>query len=254
MPTSKEAPWQKAVDTGVRLVLSAYEDGSGRLLKVLSKHRKDTGRWAKSRIDRTMKLVNKELATMEERIILGLESGAEIAVGSINGKWLGIPSDIARTKAQTARMAAQIQEQLTLEAREVVRQSTLLDTTKKDSAKQLSDKHVSRGLTTNFADKSGKKWKSDTYFEVLAYAAVGNAARNAQIDKIAEDGSNLVLVAGPAGGCPKCAPWIGLVLSLVGDTDEYQTVDEAMNSGLFHPRCRHYPIPYQPEKEKKKKE
>jgi hypothetical protein len=150
-------------------------------------------------------------------------------------------------------MKAQVREALVRDAREIVRESKLRKVTKRGAAKQLTNTHVSRGLSTNFSDKAGKKWKSDTYFKVLADASTRNAALNAFQDKAAADGHQLVVVAGPAGGCPKCAPWVGMVLSLTGDTG-HPTVDEAMGYGLFHPRCRHHLVPYQPQKEKKKKE
>lgn len=250
MATTQEAPWLSAVDTAVRQVSSAFEDGDGRITKVLMKHRKDPTRWSKKTIDRTMKRVNKELALMRKRVVLGLEKGAELAVGSVKGPKQDISGDIAKADAQFARMKAQVREAIVQDARQINREAKVRKITKRVAAKDLTGSQLGRGLQTNFVDRAGKKWKTDVYLEVLADGSARNAALNALQDKMAEEGQNLVMVAGPAGGCPKCAPWVGMILSLVGGTD-YPTVDEAMGQGLFHPRCRHHLVPYKPEKKKK---
>ncbi|MGE4192215.1 MAG: phage minor capsid protein [Pseudodesulfovibrio sp.] len=252
MATTQEAPWQKAVDTGVRRVLSAFDAGEGRVLALLSAHRKDRSRWSKSSIDVTMKRVGKVLSDLEIGIIAGLELGAEMAAKSVGGSVQDLSADIQRVKSQVARMAAEIRERITSEARQVIQAARVQKIAKSAAAEMLTGTHLTYGVQTTFGDRSGKKWKSRTYFEVLADASTMNSGISSFRDKMADVGNDIVQVAGPADGCPKCQPWIGRVLSLTGVTD-HPTLDEAMGSGLFHPRCRHHLVHYQPEKDKKEK-
>lgn len=88
-------------------------------------------------------------------------------------------------------------------------------------------------------DKGGKRWELDTYAEMLLRTKAVEARNIGLINRMAENGYDLVQVSAHWGTCPLCAPWEGKILSVSGTTKGYPTVREAEASGLFHPNCRH---------------
>lgn len=236
----QEAPWAAAVRSSRSAVLSAFDAGEGRVLALLSEHRKDHSRWAKSRIDGTVKKVGRILAEMESSIIAGLESGAENAAKSVGGTAPDLSADIQRVKSQVSRMGAEIRERLTAEARQISQAAAVQKISKSASAEKLTGSHLSNGVQTTFGDRNGKKWKSRTYFSVLAEASAANSGLSVFSEKTTDHGHDLVVVSGPRSGCPKCRPWIGKTLSISGTDKTHKSVDEAKAAGLFHPRCKHF--------------
>jgi hypothetical protein len=88
-------------------------------------------------------------------------------------------------------------------------------------------------------DKSGKSWTLDRYAEMLFRTKVVEARNRGLINRVAENGYDLVQVSSHLTSCPICAPWQGQILSISGQTEGYPTVAEAEADGLFHPNCRH---------------
>lgn len=93
-------------------------------------------------------------------------------------------------------------------------------------------------------DKSGRAWTLDSYAEMLYRTKVVEARNRGLINRTAENGYDLVQVSDHASSCELCAPWQGEILSLSGDTTEYDgqeisSLAEAEAAGLFHPNCRH---------------
>jgi hypothetical protein len=58
-------------------------------------------------------------------------------------------------------------------------------------------------------------------------------------NRLLENGRDLVKVSTHPNACEKCRPWEGKVLTLTGKTPGYPTLQEAKDTGLFHPRCEH---------------
>lgn len=88
-------------------------------------------------------------------------------------------------------------------------------------------------------DKAGRAWDLDTYAEMLFRTKVVEARNRGMVNRMAENGYDLVQVSDHAGECELCAPWEGKILSITGQTKGYDTVAEAESEGLFHPNCRH---------------
>jgi len=88
-------------------------------------------------------------------------------------------------------------------------------------------------------DKGGRSWKLDRYAEMLFRTKAVESRNRGLVNRMVENGYDLVQVSKHTGTCPLCAPWEGKILSITGKTDGYDTVRQAEESGLFHPNCRH---------------
>lgn len=93
-------------------------------------------------------------------------------------------------------------------------------------------------------DKGGRRWSLDRYAEMLYRTKVVEARNRGLINRVAENGYDLVQVSRHPSSCPLCAPWQGKILSLTGQTKEFNgesvaTLAQAEQDGLFHPNCRH---------------
>lgn len=88
-------------------------------------------------------------------------------------------------------------------------------------------------------DKSGRTWTLDRYAEMLFRTKAVEARNRGLINRVLENGFDLVQVSSHLTSCELCAPWQGQILSMTGETPGYPTVAEAEADGLFHPNCRH---------------
>lgn len=88
-------------------------------------------------------------------------------------------------------------------------------------------------------DKGGKKWKLDTYAEMLVRTKSVEARNKGLMNRIVENGYDLVQVSNHNSSHRECAVWEGKILSSTGRTKGYPTLAEAEASGLFHPNCKH---------------
>lgn len=88
-------------------------------------------------------------------------------------------------------------------------------------------------------DKAGRSWDLDAYAEMLFRTKVVEARNRGMVNRMAENGYDLVQVSQHSGTCDICASWQGEVLSITGQTKGYKTVADAEADGLFHPNCRH---------------
>lgn len=96
----------------------------------------------------------------------------------------------------------------------------------------------SQGLAA-LTDKSGKNWSLDAYAEMLVRTKAVEVRNRGMVNRMVEQGYDLVQVSDHFGECAKCQPWEGRILSATGETKGYPTVAEAEAAGLFHPNCRH---------------
>ena len=107
----------------------------------------------------------------------------------------------------------------------------------RDVRRLLAD---SRGLT-GFVDRAGKRWALDTYAEMAVRTVTRQAVVEGQVARMASHGVSLARISTHASACPICQPWEGRLVSLDGETTEYQ--GEAVATGVdlppYHPNCRH---------------
>jgi len=88
-------------------------------------------------------------------------------------------------------------------------------------------------------DKGGHTWTLDRYSEMLFRTKMVEARNLGLINRVAENGFDLVQVSVNGSEHEECRIWEGEILSLTGATSGYKTVSDATAAGLFHPNCKH---------------
>jgi len=88
-------------------------------------------------------------------------------------------------------------------------------------------------------DKGGHRWTLDRYSEMLLRTKAVEARNRGLINRVAENGYDLVQVSHHFTNCDLCAPWEGKILSIGGETRGYPSLEKAESEGLFHPNCKH---------------
>lgn len=88
-------------------------------------------------------------------------------------------------------------------------------------------------------DKGGRPWTLDRYSEMLIRTKTVEARNRGLVNRMAENGYDLVEVTSNGTTCQLCAPWEGKILSVSGNDPDYPALSEAEADGLFHPNCQH---------------
>lgn len=121
--------------------------------------------------------------------------------------------------------------------------------TRRQLSQQIMDRFVKEGVT-GISRKDGSTMRIDTYSEMLARSQTLNAAREANINRIQERGSDLVLISEHYPCSNLCENYQGRIFSLSGESEEYPALEEATEPSeeghLFHWNCRHTLSPYIP--------
>jgi len=123
-------------------------------------------------------------------------------------------------------------------ALENVRGTVIGYDTWKQTARRYREQLAERGVT-GFKDRSGKMWNMRTYTEMVARTTTQQAHTEGTLNRLSEQGHDLIIVSRHKSPCSLCAPWEGKVLSITGKTKGYPTFEEAKSAGLMHPNCRH---------------
>lgn len=210
-----------------RLVLSAYNAGSGLAVKDLDK-------------------LGVEAATAADPI------GAANRLGQ-------------RAVSQLHAAISQVPERLTSAYQSAVNAASAQvlggSVTRIQASQSALDDLLGDGIT-GFVDKAGRSWGLDTYLEMAVRTATATAAVAGHVATLQASGVDLVIISDSGGSCPLCAPWEGKILSSSGDVaggifpdvtggDDTQvdvagTLDDATDAGLFHPNCTHTADAYLP--------
>lgn len=119
----------------------------------------------------------------------------------------------------------------------------ILGKDRKTIAKRIAQVFEDDGITA-LVDRGGKQWDLLTYGEMLSRTKLTQAHNTGTINRMVESGYDLVEVSEHTGSCPLCQPWQGQILSATGRTPAYESLDNAIAYGLFHPNCRHTVTPY----------
>jgi len=133
------------------------------------------------------------------------------------------------------RQAEGIYRDLALES---VRGTVVGYETWKQVANRYREQLAERGVT-GFRDRSGRAWNMRTYTEMVARTTTQQAHTEGTLNRLSEQGHDLIIVSRHRGACPLCTPWEGKILSISGKTKGYPTFEEAKASGLMHCNCRH---------------
>lgn len=86
----------------------------------------------------------------------------------------------------------------------------------------------------------------DTYAEMAVLTSTTQAQIQGAMDKMSENGRDLVIVCDHPRECERCRPYENKVFSISGTNPDYPAIQEAIAGGLFHPRCKHALAPYIP--------
>lgn len=88
-------------------------------------------------------------------------------------------------------------------------------------------------------DKGGHTWTLDRYADMLFRTKAVEARNRGLINRMVENGYDLVQVSSHQTTHEACRVWEGKILSATGATPGYPTVMDAQMDGLFHPNCKH---------------
>lgn len=110
--------------------------------------------------------------------------------------------------------------------------------TRREATQYVLRRFADQGIT-GFVDRAGRAWSLSSYAEMATRTAAGRAGVTGHMNRLYENGYDLVIVSDSPEECPLCRPWEGRVLSISGRTRGYPSVDEAIGAGMFHPNCTH---------------
>lgn len=137
-----------------------------------------------------------------------------------------IPYSVIINQEEKARLGAFIEANKGRGVRPVAR----------DLEKQLSS--VFPNGTVVYAD--GSKHSLREYTEMLTATTIIDAEREATLEFVRNNPTDLVQVSVEGSSHVGCAVWEGEILSVSGSDPNFRSLDEAMGrDGLFHPRCAH---------------
>lgn len=117
--------------------------------------------------------------------------------------------------------------------------------TRRDIYKNMLTRFADRGIT-GVVYSDGRRVDVRSYADMLARTKMGNANRQARINRQLEQGHDLVRVSIHSRCSNLCLPYQGRVFSASGRSRQYPPLQEAIDGGLFHPNCKHATNPYFP--------
>lgn len=104
-------------------------------------------------------------------------------------------------------------------------------------SKQITD-IIKNSDISALVDKGGRTWSPESYANMLTRTKLVEARNNGMMNALTSVGHDLVEVSAH-GAIDACGDWEGAILSISGDSANYDTVDDAITGGLFHPNCEH---------------
>ena len=124
----------------------------------------------------------------------------------------------------------------------VIKGATRRDLTK--AVRSLFDRAGDRKSILDLAEgrfiRVGRKTlRLDHYCELVARTETRDAMVKGTINRLNENGYDLVIVTGPPTDCEICAEFVGQVYSISGTHPRYPALAEAMGGPPYHPNCEH---------------
>jgi hypothetical protein len=116
--------------------------------------------------------------------------------------------------------------------------------------KDLRGKGLEDSISNNMiaiVDKAGRRWKVNTYVDMVVQTKAHQVYVQGIKDFSSSHGGKGDLARIPHNPLTKdaCLKHEGKIISMTGATAGYETYDYLQSTGdIFHPRCRHAPIPY----------
>lgn len=95
-----------------------------------------------------------------------------------------------------------------------------------------------KGLPSfSFVSSNGARWKPGNYFNMLTRTVTSRIARETYVDRLTKEGFDLASIEGGGNPCPVCASWRGVIVSLSGSNEDFPSLNDAEEAGVFHPNC-----------------
>lgn len=116
--------------------------------------------------------------------------------------------------------------------------------------KEIEGQALKKGIKAEMiaiVDKAGRRWKLDNYVRMVTKTKAQEVVVSGIKDYVQEHNGHGDLARIPFNPLTNdpCLPFQGLIISMTGATPGYRTYDEIRATGhIFHPNCRHTPIPY----------
>lgn len=111
-----------------------------------------------------------------------------------------------------------------------------------DAAKQWANKGIPAMI-----DKSGRKWSTEAYMNMVVRSTVSNVANEMQMTRFQEYGVDLVEVSSHADSRPSHVPYQGRIYSISGRHPKYPPLSETgygTIEGIGGINCRHVLYPF----------
>lgn len=175
-----------------------------------------------------------DLRPLERQLTVGIAFGVtnQAAVEALIRETLQL---VGRTHLAILRQVEDAYREVIAEA---VRPAVAGVETRREAAQRALDRFADRGIT-GFVDSAGRNWELTSYAEMATRTALGRAYIQGHINTLLANGHDLVIVSDSPEECELCRPHEGKVYSLTGNTPGYPRLQEAIDTGLFHPSCTH---------------
>lgn len=147
----------------------------------------------------------------------------------------------------TQKVGRQAQDLYRKVGLDATRKRLMLGEDRKWTQEEIKRALEDNGITA-FIDKAGRNWRLDTYAEVVARTTPRETITHGTINRLLEEGRDLVQVSSHSPTCNMCAPLQGKVFSLTGKTEGYPEYKDYIP---VHCRCRHTLMGYIPELDSK---
>lgn len=91
----------------------------------------------------------------------------------------------------------------------------------------------------SLTDSAGRTWDFDTYAKMLVTTNARNARNDGVANQMLQNGYDLAQISDTDSDHPACADHEGEIISITGQTDGYESLEEVTDDGIFHPNCQH---------------
>lgn len=149
-----------------------------------------------------------------------------------------------KMKRETVKMIRNVTaEQMKLNAA----QNMGRNTTRRNVVEALTKKGIRDRFNVEgniaIVDKSGRRWKLETYAEMVTRTKMSQAHIEGTRVEALERDVDLAIISSH-GAIDACANYEGMIISMNGNTEGFPTYEELRRSNLiFHPNCRHKVTP-----------
>lgn len=202
----------------------------------------DVDKWARHEIPQYY-LDGANIAQQDLRA-LGVEISKNKNFAVINKEAIiALTDEVAQAFAQSisaiSRNARQVlSDALKQQLNFIIAQGKLEGQARKTISNAVAQQLKDQGLSA-LQDKAGRNWTFENYSRMLVRTKAVEARNQGLANRALTSGYDLVQVSNHRTDHPACAAWEGRILSLTGNTPGYPTLQQAIESGLFHPNCEH---------------